>query len=123
MIQSATAFVAQLAAHVGRAVAGVDGARAYGLDARLFLGPAEMREHHADGEEARDGVREILADERRRGAVHRLEERDALRIRVVDVRARGHAEAALQTRAEVGDDVAEQVVRDDHSKGRGSCTR
>src|SRR5262245_27364193 len=36
----------------------------------------------------------------------------------MDVRARGHPEPALPRRAEIGHDVAEEVVRDDYVKPR-----
>ena len=39
-------------------------------------------------------------------------------IRRVHVRARGHAEAALERGTEVGHDIAEEVVGDDDLEGR-----
>ncbi len=47
--------------------------------------------------------------------MNRLEHADAAR---VHVGARGHAHAALERGAEVGDDVAEEVAGDDHLEGR-----
>ena len=68
-------------------------------------------EHHRRRQDRAHGVRDVLSRERRRRPVHRLEERRAAR---VDVARGGHAEAALQRPADVGDDVAEEVVGDDH---------
>jgi len=88
---------------------------------RFFSVDAEVAEHHADREHRRERVREVLAGDVGRAPVHGLEHPAAARLHVrpacvvgAHVGARGHPEASLQGRAEIGDDVAEEVVRDDH---------
>ena len=70
----------QLAPDVARTMALGKRALDRTLDAPLFLGPAEVREHHARGEQRRERVRDVLAGERRGRAVHRLEQRHPLRV-------------------------------------------
>src|SRR6266404_8944057 len=66
-----------------------------------------MAEHHSRSEDRPEGVRNILACDRWRGAVHRLEHGC---LSGMNVTAGGHTQAALQACGEVGDDVAEEVV-------------
>ncbi len=74
---------------------------------------AEMGQHQPGRQHRARRVRQALAGDVRRRAVHRLEDRRPGAIRV-QVAARRVAKPAGQGRAQVGDDVAEQVVGDDH---------
>ena len=72
---------------------------------------AEEIEHHLAGADRGQRIDHALPGVFRRAAADGLEHARALRI---DVAAGGDAHAALHHRAEVGDDVAEHVVGDDH---------
>src|SRR5882757_10827648 len=74
---------------------------------------AEVAQQEGDGEDGGAGVGLALARDVGRRAVHGLEHRRELAGRV-DVPARGDADTAGDGRGEVGDDVAEEVVGDDH---------
>ena len=82
-------------------------------DARAGGGLAGVLQQHAHGGDGGDGVDDVLAGVLGGAAAHRLEHADAALVGV-DVAAGGDAEAALNHRAEVGDDVAEHVGGDDH---------
>src|SRR5690606_6655960 len=88
------------------------------LDLGRLVGQAEVVEHHGDGQDGRGGVGLALPGDVGGAAVDRLEHarRGALG---VDVAARGQADAAGDGGAEVGDDVAEEVVGDDHVEPLG----
>ena len=73
-----------------------------------------MRQHHGRGQNRAERIGQILARDRRRRAVHRLEHR---RLAGMNIAAGGHAQAALQSGGEVGDDVAEHVIGHDHVEG------
>ena len=83
-----------------------------------LLAEAErIAQRHAERADHGDRVGEAASGDVRRRAVHRLVERLALAgLRVLGAeRGRGqHAERAGQHRRDVGEDVAEQVVGDDH---------
>src|SRR2546422_694493 len=70
----------------------------------------DVIEHHRGGEQLGRRVRDPLPRDVRRRAVHRLEDRRVL----ADVRPRREPEPAHQSRCFVGEDVPEQVRRDDH---------
>ena len=57
-----------------------------------------------------EGIGNILPRNRRRGTMNRLEHRN---VSGTQIAARGHPQAALQSRSKIGDDVAEHVVGDD----------
>src|SRR6266511_5065221 len=82
------------------------------------LALAEMVEHQAGREQRGDGVGPAGAGDVRGRAVDRLEQRRSGGPRV-EVRARRGAEATGDGRAEVGQDVAEEVVGDDHVEAPG----
>ena len=73
----------------------------------------EVIEHQRAGPDRGDRIGDALAGDVGRRAVDRLEHRRVRPLRV-DVGAGRDAEAARDRRAEVGQDVAEQVRRDDH---------
>src|SRR5689334_6083045 len=105
--------VADLLGRTGRGAAlrevGGDGV----LDAGgLGLVP-EVAQQEGDGQHGGAGVGLALARDVRGRAVHRLEHGRELAARV-DVAGGGDADAAGDGRGEVGDDVAEEVVGDDH---------
>ena len=70
---------------------------------------AQGIEHHHGRADGRHGVDHVLAGILGRAAAHGLEHGNALR---VDVAARGNAQSALDHGAQVGDDIAEEVLRD-----------
>ena len=74
---------------------------------------AEMIEHHGTGPDLADRIGDALAGDVGGGAVHRLEHGGEL-AGGVDVPAGGQSDAAADRGGEVGEDVAEQVVGDDH---------
>jgi hypothetical protein len=81
------------------------------------LGPAHVAEHHLAGEHDGTRVDHVLVGVLRRGAVGGLEDRMAGD--VVDVAARGDADAADLRREGVGEVVAVEVQRgDDVEVGR-----
>src|SRR5699024_9910767 len=84
-----------------------------GADRRGRLDVAQMVQQQGDREHRGGGIGEVPAGDVRSGAVHRLEHRGE-GPGGVDVPARGQPDAAADGRGEVGDDVAEEVVRDDH---------
>ena len=92
-------------------MAGFKGVRDGGIyrvgDRLLF-----QRLHHQNaGADGRKRIDDVQAGIFRCRAANRLEHRDAFR---VDVAARRNPHAALNHRAEVGDDVAEHVFRHNH---------
>ena len=84
-------------------------------DAPRALAVADVLEHHARGEHERARVGDALPRDVRRRAVHRLEDRAA----ESDVRARREPEPADEPGDLVGEDVAEQVRRDDDVEALG----
>src|SRR6266508_6116916 len=81
------------------------------------LALAEVIEHQAGREHRGDGIRHPFAGNVGSRAVYRLEQRRAgstVNHARVEVRARRRADAAGDGRAEVGQDVAEEVVGNDH---------
>jgi hypothetical protein len=84
-----------------------------GFNLCRFFCQTHVRQHHGRGEDCSKGIRLILPCDRRSRTVHRLEHRSAARMNVA---AGGHTEASLQAGGEVGDDVAEHIVGDDHIK-------
>src|SRR5437867_3342255 len=108
---------AERAADFLRAVARDDRVADGGLDRRGFNGPTGVVEHQGGGQDCAHRVRDVLACERQRRSVDRLEHRGLARM---EVSRRRQAEAALQRGAEVGDDVAEEIVRDDDVELRGA---
>src|SRR5436309_2646166 len=81
------------------------------------VAPAEaVGEHHADRQDHRDRVRRALPGDIGRRAVHGLE--DARRL-AADRRGWGKAEPAADRGGEVGEDVSEQVLGQDHVVGLG----
>ena len=89
----------------------VDGRR----DRPADVAPAKaVGEHHADREDHRDRVGGALAGDVGCRPVHRLE--DARRL-AADRRRRREPEAAADRRGQVGEDVAEEVLGQDHVVG------
>ena len=84
------------------------------LDDPLLLGIPEVRQQQAHRQQAGEGVGGPLAGDVRRRAVDRLEHRHPPRLEAVDVGAGRHPQPPLERRPQVGDDVAEEVVGDDH---------
>ena len=72
-------------------------------------------EQHRRRQDRRERVRLVLAGDVGRRAVHRLVEPDAA---LAEARRRQHAERARDHRGLVGEDVAEQVLGDDHVEAR-----
>jgi hypothetical protein len=72
----------------------------------------EEVEHHRARPDHRDRVRDVAAIDVRRRAVHRLEQRRELALGV-QVGRRCQADRAGTRWPQVGEDVAEQVRRDD----------
>ena len=126
--KSPTAFVPSVSPDVRRALALRDGLGDDSLQAHLLLGPSEVGEQHPNRQDAGQRVGDVFPSEGRSRSVDGLEHADArIVVRVVatpgdawmHVGARGHPEAALEGRAEVGHDVAEQVAgHDDLELGR-----
>ncbi len=85
------------------------------LDAPRRLALADVVEQQRGGADDGDGIREALARDVGRAAVHRLEHRVAR----ADVGAGHQAEAAHQPRAQVADDVAEEVLHHQHVEAGG----
>src|ERR1019366_2834788 len=75
------------------------------------LGLAKSVHHHATGADGGERVDDVHYRVLRSAAAHGLEHRDAFGI---DVAAGGDAEAALNDGGKVGDDVAEEILGDDH---------
>src|SRR5437660_6939635 len=71
----------------------------------------EVLEHQRAAQSHRQRIGFPLSGDVRRAAVHRLEKRDAPG---VDVSGSRDAEPAGEGRAQIGEDVAEEVVGDDH---------
>src|SRR5699024_9482920 len=84
-----------------------------GAHRRRRLDVAQMVQQQGDREHRGGGIGEVPAGDVRSGAVNRLEHRRE-GAGGIDVAARGEPDAAADGRGEVGDDVAEEVVRDDH---------
>ena len=80
---------------------------------RRGVGFAEVLEHHHGAQDGGHGIRRPGPDDVGGRAVHRLEQRRT-GAGGVEVGRGGHADAAGDGTGEVGEDVAEQVVRDDH---------
>src|SRR5438093_3575250 len=80
------------------------------VDRGARVGLAEEVEHERDRADRADWARDALPGVLRGRAVDRLEHRD---LPGMDVPRGGGAEAADERRAEVGEDVAEEVRRDD----------
>ena len=78
---------------------------------------AQVLEQQGDRQHRGGGVGLALARDVRRGAVHRLEHAGRRAVRV-DVGRRRQPDAAGDRRGEVREDVAEQVVGDDHVEPR-----
>ena len=94
-----------------------DGGADGGVHGARFVHQAERVQHQ--GHRRNRTISDVPARERRCRAVHRLD------IEVFPgwrLPGRGEPEAALQGRAEVGDDVAEQIVGDDDFELAGLCT-
>ena len=89
-----------------------------GLDAGRRVRLAEVLEQHRHRQHRRRRVGLALAGDVGRRAVHRLEHR-RVGAAHVEVAARGEADAAGDRGRQVGDDVAEQVVGDDHVVAAG----
>ena len=87
-----------------------DGLHDGGFDAAVGFGEAEVIQHESQGEDGRQRVGDVLAGVFGRGAVHGFEHGGALR---VDVARRRQAQAALQLRPQIRDDVAEHVAGHD----------
>ena len=83
------------------------------LDAGGVVGAAQVVEQQRHGGDGGGGVSHPETGDVGRRAVHGLEHRRELTGRV-DVARGGQADAAGDCAGEVGDDVAEQVVGDDH---------
>src|SRR3954447_19621785 len=105
------------AAELARLEAGGEGAVDGGLDGTRGLGGTlvavaigEPVQHHRGGEDHRGRIGEPLAHDIGRGAVTRLK----YRVLVADVGRGRHAHTADQTGGEVGEDVAEHVLHDQH---------
>src|SRR6478736_1527061 len=81
-------------------------------------GPPEVGQQHPDRQDRRGGVGLALPGDVRRRAVHRLEHARMAALGV-DVAAGREPDAARDRRGDVGDDVAEQVVGDDHVEATG----
>ena len=79
---------------------------------------AEVLEHQRCAPDGAGGVRDALAGDVRRRAVHGLEHARHVGARS-DVRAGRHAHAALDGGREVGEDVAEEVRCDDDVEAAG----
>ena len=79
---------------------------------------AEVVEHQDGAPDGAARVRDALAGDVGRRAVHGLEQPRHVAARA-EVGARGHAHAALQGRAEIGQDVAEEVRGDDDVEAVG----
>src|SRR5262245_32565727 len=97
-------------------VAGDDGVVHGRFDRGGFSFQSEILEHQRGGQDRADRVRDVLARQRRRRSVHRFEHRRHARVQIA---RRRHAEPALQRRAQIRDDVAEQIVGDDDLELRG----
>jgi folate-binding protein YgfZ len=69
-----------------------------------------MPKHHGRGEDRTKRIGHVLTRDRRGRAVDRFEHRS---LSGMNVAAGGHAKASLQAGGQVGDDVAEHVIRDD----------
>jgi len=74
-----------------------------------------MFEHHRAGPDLADRIGDALAGNIRRRAVHRLEHRREFALRI-DVARRRNADGPGAGRAEIGENIAEQVGSDDHIK-------
>ena len=79
---------------------------------------AEVIEHQRAGPDRADRIRNALARDVGRRSMYRLEHRRVAPLGI-DISARRDAEAARNGGAEVGQDVAEQVRRDDHVDAAG----
>jgi len=100
---------------VGRAKGGTTGGQIRGnrrLDLRRRLGEPEVVEHHRDGKDRRSRIGDSPTGDVRRGAVDGLEH-GGVTAAGVDVSAGSQADAAGYGGPDVGEDVAEEVVRDD----------
>ena len=75
----------------------------------------EVIEQQGNGEDRRGRVGELLAGDVGRGSVDRLEHAREGSIRV-DVAGGGQSDSAADSGSKIGDDVAEEVVRDDGVK-------
>ena len=88
------------------------------LDAGRGVRLAEELAHHRGRDDRRTRIGGAGARDVGRRAVHRLEQRRAGAGRI-EVGRRGASDAAGDRAAEVGEDVAEQVVGDDHVVAAG----
>src|SRR6478736_9445522 len=88
-----------------------------GLDRGGGVGVPEVVEEQRRGQDRGGGVGLLLARDVGRRAVDRLEHGGRGPVGV-DVAGRGQADAAGDGGGEVGDDVAEEVVGDDHVEAR-----
>jgi len=95
---------------------GVDDFHNGRFDGRARFCFAEKIQHHPGGVDGRERVDDVQAGVFRRAAAHRFEHARAFG---VDVAAGGNTQTALNHRRQVGDDVAEQVVGDDHVEPLG----
>ena len=107
---------AEGAADIGRPLTVADGLCDRRLDCRGLAARAEIVEHHRRRQDRADRIGHVLPGERRRRAVHRLEHR---RPAGMEIARRSQPQSALQRRAEVRDDVTEEVVGDDDLELRG----
>ena len=90
-----------------------------GLDSPVHPGSgiafAEMGKQQRDRHDRRGRIGDALTGDIRCATVHGLEHR-GIGPGGIDISARGQANSAAHRRGQVGDDVAEQVVGDDHVK-------
>jgi len=92
---------------------------------RLFVlrfAVAEEVQHHRCRPDGGDRIGDVLAGDIRRRAVHRFKQRWQFAVRIQIGRWRD-ADGAGAGRAEVGQDVAEQVGRDHDAKRCGLSTK
>src|SRR5436309_2369587 len=87
------------------------------LEVRGGLRVAEVLKHQTSGQHCGNRVGDALPGNGRCGTVHRLEQ--AVPRSGMEVGAGGDPEAAYQAGAEIGQDVAVQVVRDDDLEALG----
>ena len=81
-----------------------------------FIWPTDVFKHHGARQNRRHGIRDILSGDVWRGAVNRLEYRNLSGMNIPGGR---HAHSAGKLRAQIADDVAEQVAGDDDLELRG----
>src|ERR1041385_6553538 len=100
-----------LPADIGRPGTAGDGGADGAFQVAGRLGMTELFQHQGAGQDGRDRIRDAFAGQRRRRAVHRLEQPAALAR--MQIRAGGDSQAAHQARAKIGEDVAVEIVGHD----------